>query len=272
MITEVFKERFNKINAAVKKAHPEITVIGTVGPFYEGADYEEGWRLAKEQNVDMVDEHYYVDPAWLIYNQDFYDDYDRNGTKVYLGEWAAHLPGRPSNMETALSEALYLTSVERNGDVVTMSSYAPLLAKDDHTQWKPDLIYFNNTEVRPTTDYHTMRLYGENSGSRYLKNEFHVDTDNEKAAARVGASVVKDEETGDIIVKLVNMLPVETTIDVDLKKFFPDGQGAVNSVRTVMNGAPSQEKASIKTDRVSLASPFFSIPLPAYSITVLRIK
>ncbi len=272
MITEVFKERFNKINAAVKKAHPEITVIGTVGPFYEGADYEEGWRLAKEQNVDMVDEHYYVDPAWLIYNQDFYDDYDRNGTKVYLGEWAAHLPGRPSNMETALSEALYLTSVERNGDVVTMSSYAPLLAKDDHTQWKPDLIYFNNTEVRPTTDYHTMRLYGENSGSRYLKNEFHVDTDNEKAAARVGASVVKDEETGDIIVKLVNMLPVETTIDVDLKKFFPDGQGAVNSVRTVMNGAPSQEKASIKTDRVSLASPFFSIPLPAYSFTVLRIK
>ncbi len=272
MITEVFKERFNKINAAVKKAHPEITVIGTVGPFYEGADYEEGWRLAKEQNVDMVDEHYYVDPAWLIYNQDFYDDYDRNGTKVYLGEWAAHLPGRPSNMETALSEALYLTSVERNGDVVTMSSYAPLLAKDDHTQWKPDLIYFNNTEVRPTTDYHTMRLYGENSGSRYLKNEFHVDTDNEKVAARVGASVVKDEETGDIIVKLVNMLPVETTIDVDLKKFFPDGQGAVNSVRTVMNGAPSQEKASIKTDRVSLASPFFSIPLPAYSFTVLRIK
>lgn len=83
---------------------------------------------------------------------------------------------------------------------------------------------------------------------------------------------MKDEETGDIIVKLVNMLPVETTIDVDLKKFFPDGQGAVNSVRTVMNGAPSQEKASIKTDRVSLASPFFSIPLPAYSFTVLRIK
>ena len=76
MITEVFEERFNRINAAVKKAHPEIMVVGTVGPFYEGADYDEGWRIAREQKLDLVDEHYYVDPAWLIYNQDYYDDYD----------------------------------------------------------------------------------------------------------------------------------------------------------------------------------------------------
>jgi alpha-L-arabinofuranosidase len=272
MITSVFKERFNKINAAVKKAHPEITVIGTVGPFYEGADYEEGWRLAREQKVDMVDEHYYVDPAWLIYNQDYYDDYDRNGTKVYLGEWAAHLPGRPSNMETALAEALYLTSVERNGDVVTMSSYAPLLAKDNHTQWKPDLIYFNNSEIRPTTDYETMRLYGENAGNKYLDTKLNVETDNDKAKARIGASVVKDDASGDIIVKLVNMLPVETTMVVDLKKFYPEGQKEINSVRTVMSGKPADEKASVKTDRVTLASPFFTMPLAPYSFTVLRLK
>lgn len=271
MITEVFKERFNKINDAVKKAHPEITVVGTVGPFYEGADYEEGWRLAKEKNLDMVDEHYYVDPAWLIYNQDFYDDYDRNGTKVYLGEWAAHLPGRPSNMETALAEALYLTSVERNADVVSMSSYAPLLAKDNHTQWRPDLIYFSNTEVRPTTDYHTMRLYGENAGDSYLESALKVDTDNDKAVVRVGSSIVKDKETGDIIVKLVNMLPVETTVEVDLKALFPEGQGTLNSVRTVMSGNPADEKASIKTDRVSIDSPFFNIPLAPYSFTIIRI-
>lgn len=268
----MFEERFNKINAAVKKAHPEIMVVGTVGPFYEGADYDEGWRIAREQNVDLVDEHYYVDPAWLIYNQDYYDNYDRKGTKVYLGEWAAHLPGRPSNMETALAEALYLTSVERNGDVVSMSSYAPLLAKDGHTQWKPDLIYFSNTEVKPTTDYETMRLYGENSGDKYLNAKLHVNTDNEKASARVGASVVKDSKTGDVIVKLVNMLPVETTMEIDLKKFYPEGQGALNSVRTVMSGAPADTKASVKTDRVGLESPFFNIPLAPYSFTVIRIE
>ncbi|MDE6794856.1 MAG: carbohydrate binding domain-containing protein [Muribaculaceae bacterium] len=271
MITEVFEERFKKINAAVKKAHPEITVVGTVGPFYEGSDYTEGWCLAKEENVDMVDEHYYVDPAWLIYNQDYYDDYDRNGTKVYLGEWAAHLPGRPSNMETALAEALYLTSVERNGDVVSMSSYAPLLAKDNHTQWRPDLIYFSNTEVRPTTDYQTMRLYGENSGSQYLNANLNVNTDNDKAKARVGTSIVKDENTGDVIVKLVNLLPVETEMEVDLRKLYPQGQGVLQSVRTVMSGQPADSKPSLKTDRVSLDSPFFTLPLAPYSFTVLRI-
>lgn len=272
MITEVFKERFNLLNKGVKKVHPEITVIGTVGPFYEGADYEEGWKLAKEQNIDMVDEHYYVDPAWLIYNQDYYDDYDRNGTKVYLGEWAAHLPGRPSNIETALAEALYLTSVERNGDVVSMSSYAPLLAKDNHTQWKPDLIYFNNTEVRPTTDYETMRLYGENSGNKYLNADVKIDSDNEKVRARIGSSIVKDEKTGDIIIKLVNMLPVEATMEVDVTKFYPEGKGAISSVRTVMSGKPADDKASVKTDRVTLDSPFFNIPLAPYSFTVLRLK
>lgn len=272
MITEVFKERFNLLNKGVKKVHPEITVIGTVGPFYEGADYEEGWKLAKEQNIDMVDEHYYVDPAWLIYNQDYYDDYDRNGTKVYLGEWAAHLPGRPSNIETALAEALYLTSVERNGDVVSMSSYAPLLAKDNHTQWKPDLIYFNNTAVRPTTDYETMRLYGENSGNKYLNADVKIDSDNEKVRARIGSSIVKDEKTGDIIIKLVNMLPVEATMEVDVTKFYPEGKGAISSVRTVMSGKPADDKASVKTDRVTLDSPFFNIPLAPYSFTVLRLK
>ena len=271
MITEVFEERFNRINAAVKKAHPEIMVVGTVGPFYEGPDYDEGWRIAREQNVDLVDEHYYVDPAWLIYNQDYYDDYDRNGTKVYLGEWAAHLPGRPSNMETALAEALYLTSVERNGDVVSMSSYAPLLAKDGHTQWKPDLIYFNNTEVRPTTDYETMRLYGENGGDRYLNSKLVVNSDNPKARARIGGNIVKDSKSGDMIVKLVNMLPVETTMEVDLKKHFPESKGALKSVRTVMSGSPADSKASVKTDRVTLESPFFNISLAPYSFTVIRI-
>lgn len=272
MITEVFEERFKRINSAVKKAHPEITVVGTVGPFYEGSDYTEGWRLAKEENVDMVDEHYYVDPAWLIYNQDYYDNYDRKGTKVYLGEWAAHLPGRPSNMETALAEALYLTAVERNGDVVSMSSYAPLLAKDNHTQWRPDLIYFSNTDVRPTTDYHTMRLYGENSGSKYLNADLHVNTDNEKAKARVGASIVEDEATGDIIVKMVNLLPVETEMEIDLTSLYPESKGELNSIRTVMSGEPADEKANIKTDRVSIPSPHFTAPLSPYSFTVIRLK
>jgi alpha-L-arabinofuranosidase len=108
LITDIFEERFTMIYNVMKQKHPEITVIGTVGPFYEGTDYTEGWEIANKLDVPMVDEHYYQPPAWFIYNQDFYDKYDRSRSKVYLGEYAAHLPDRPSNLETALSEALYL--------------------------------------------------------------------------------------------------------------------------------------------------------------------
>jgi hypothetical protein len=112
----------------------------------------------------MVDEHYYESPGWFINNQDFYDHYDRTRSKVYLGEYASW----GNTLFNALSEALYLTSLERNGDVVQMASYAPLLAREKHTQWNPDMIYFNNTEVRPTVNYEVQKLFGNNAGNEYL--------------------------------------------------------------------------------------------------------
>ena len=163
-ITDAFEERFTMIYKALKAKHPEITVIGTAGPFNEGTDYEEGWKIVDRLQVPMVDEHYYQTPGWFLNNQHFYDSYDRQGAKVYLGEYAAHLPSRPNNLEVALAEAAYMTSLERNGDVVSMASYAPLLAKEGHTQWNPDLIYFNNGEVKPTVNYYVQQLFGQNAG------------------------------------------------------------------------------------------------------------
>lgn len=215
LITPVFEERFEMIFKAVKEKYPEITVIGTVGPFYEGTDYEAGWKFATRLNVPMVDEHYYNTPGWFINNQDYYDRYDRAKPKVYLGEYAAHLPGRPNNIETALAEALYLTSVERNGDIVSMTSYAPLLAKEGHTQWNPDLIYFNNREVKPTVGYYTQLLYGQNSGDSYLPADRKIDNPRQDVQKRIGTSVVRDSKTGDWIVKLVNLLPVPVKAKVE---------------------------------------------------------
>lgn len=272
MITEVFKTRFSLIQDALKKSHPEITVIGTVGPFFEGADYDEGWKFARERNLDMVDEHYYVNPAWLIYNQDFYDDYDREGPKVYLGEWAAHLPDRSSTIETALAEALYITSLERNGDVVSMSSYAPLLAKKNHTQWRPDLIYFDNDSVYPTTDYHVMKLAGENAGDRYVHNNLEIDNPNEKVKARIASSVVKDSETGETIIKLVNILPASADINIDLSEIenLPDSYKKTIKV-TTLSGKPENTEADIKEENMVIEGSVFDISLPEYSFTVIRI-
>lgn len=265
LITDVFEERFTMIYKAIKAQHPEITVIGTVGPFYEGTDYEEGWELATRLNVPMVDEHYYNTPGWFINNQDYYDRYDRSKSKVYLGEYAAHLPGRPNNIETALAEALYLTAVERNGDVVSMTSYAPLLAKEGHTQWNPDLIYFNNKEVKPTVGYYTQQLFGQNSGDTYIPTERKVDNTRMDVQKRIASSVIRDSRTGDLIVKLVNLLPVSIKTAVE----FP---GLTNSsaVLHVLSGKPSDQHVRPQESTTNVSEKF-DYEMPAYSLSVIRI-
>lgn len=268
LITDVFEERFTMIFNAVKGKYPEITVIGTVGPFYEGTDYEEGWDLATRLHVPMVDEHYYVSPAWLIYNQDYYDKYDRNKSKVYLGEYAAHLPGRPNNIETALAEALYMTTLERNGDVVSMTSYAPLLAKEGHTQWNPDLIYFNNTEVKPTVGYYVQQLYGNNAGDEYLPASISLSEQREAVKKRVAISTVRDSCTGDIIVKLVNLLPVSVETAIDIPGL---DTNATQAIKTVLQGKPNDRTARPVTTGFTVSAPL-QVELPAYSFTVLRMK
>lgn len=268
LITDIFEERFTMIFNAVKEKYPEVTVIGTVGPFYEGSDYEEGWKFASKIGIPMVDEHYYNTPGWFINNQDFYDRYDRNKAKVYLGEYAAHLPGRPNNIETALAEALYLTSVERNADVVTMTSYAPLLAKEGHTQWNPDLIYFNNTEVKPTVGYYAQQMYGQNAGSEYIASSVTLDNTQDAVEKRIGVSVVRDGKTGDMIVKLVNLLPVAVNAQVEL----PSLEGMdTTAVKTVLAGKPTDKQARPVSGTMEVSEKF-GYELPAYSFTVIRIN
>ncbi len=272
LISDIFEERFTMIFNAMKEKYPEITVIGTVGPFCEGTDYEEGWKIADKLNIPMVDEHYYQTPGWFLNNQDFYDKYNRARTsKVYLGEYAAHLPNRANNLESALVEALYLASVERNGDLVSMTSYAPLLAKEKHTNWNPDLIYFNNTEVKPTAGYYVQQLYGQNSGDLYLSNKLTLSNTEEDVTKRIASSVVRDSKSGDIIVKLANLLPVTVHTDIRLK-----GTGGI--VPAAKKTILSSEKNDLSDKNIYpytsgiTVSDNFNCEMPPYSFTVIRIK
>lgn len=268
LISEVFEERYRMICDAIREKYPEITVIGTVGPFCEGSDYREGWRIATDMKLPMVDEHYYQTPGWFIHHQDYYDRYDRNKPKVYLGEYAVHVPGRHNNIETALVEALHLANVERNGDVVSMTSYAPLLAKDKHTNWNPDLIYFNNKEVKPTVGYYVQQLYGQNSGTQYLPTRVDMNNDQEAVGKRMAASVVRDEQSGDVIVKLVNLLPVEVNTQIivpDIESIQPV------AMKTVLSGKPADKNACPVIGEIEVGGKF-PCGLPAYSFTVIRIS
>ena len=263
LISDVFAERFAFLNRGIKAKYPDIQVVGTVGPFFEGSDYEFGWKLARQENVDIVDEHYYVDPGWYIHNQDFYDRYDRNGTKVYLGEWAS----RNNKWENALVEALHLTNLERNADVVVMSSYAPLFCKDGHSNWNPDLIYFNNTGARPTPGYYVQKAFGVNNGVEYIPSDLSL-RGNQDVRLRINASIVK-ADNGDLIVKLVNLLPASVSIRADLGNLA--GYDTQNAQWSTMTGNPGDGAVTPAESTKSVESQM-TITLDKYSFTVIRIK
>jgi len=272
LISDVFTVRYKMICKAVKEKYPAMEVVGTVGPFYEGSDYEYGWRLAREMELEYVDEHYYNSPGWFINNQDFYDHYARTynnkpSTKVYLGEYASHIRNRSNCVETALSEALYLCSVERNADIVSMTSYAPLFAKEKHTQWNPDLIYFNNTEVKPTTGYQVQRLFGQNAGTTYLPSSVSLEHPDAQVRKRIGSSAVVDPVSGDLILKLVNYLPVENSFQYEL----PAGYVQVREAQLLTGDLADTRAVPVALDAVSLDGQSLTFKAPAYSLVVVRV-
>lgn len=268
LITDVFEERFRMIYSAMQKKHPEITVIGTVGPSFQGTDYDEGWKLANELSIPMVDEHYYQSPGWFINNQDYYDKYDRRKSKVYLGEYAAHLPGRPNNLETALAEALYLTALERNADVVSMASYAPLLAKTGHTQWNPNLIYFDNQSVSPTTGYYVQQLNGQAAGDKYIPCTISLSETSDAVRKRIGIAVTKNSSKKEYYIKLVNLLPVAVSCDLKSNALQLPEQDAI---AWILTGEPSSLQLAPKASKLHVAGDII-MELPAYSYTVITVK
>ena len=213
LISTVFEERYLMICKAVKEKYPQIEVVGTVGPFhYPSSDYVEGWRIAKENHryIDAVDEHYYEKPGWFINHQDYYDHYDRSMPKVYLGEYAAN---GNNEEDRALAEGIHLCNVERNGDVVEMASYAPLLCKEGYANWNPDMIYFGNiyNKVRATKSYDVQKMFSVHSGDVYVASYLDLPQALKKY---VGVSVVKDSKTGKTWLKVVNALPKKLKLDV----------------------------------------------------------
>ncbi len=269
LIGDVFIKRYRFLIDGIRKAHPEITIVGTVGPFWEGSDYEYGWREAREQNIPIVDEHYYNSISWYFHHRDFYDNYSRNGTKVYLGEWAS----KGNNVVNALIEAAYLTNVERNADVVVMSSYAPLLAKEGHTNWNPDLIYFNNKEVKPTANYYVQRAFGQNSGDEYIYADLNVNGGND-VRERLDYSVVKDSQTGDIIIKVVSLLPKASNIKIQMGEAAMQGYSTTADLTILSKESEPdrQREWDVNTTRPLTIGDEFTLNVPQYSLSIIRIK
>lgn len=273
-ITPEFETRFKQIYDVVKVKHPEITIIGTVGPSPQGEDYDLGWKIARELKVPMVDEHYYEKPEWFIANQKRYDSYNRADSKVYLGEYAS----RGNSLFNAIAEAAYMTSLERNGDIVWLTSYAPLLAKAEHTQWNPDMIYFNNTTLYRTPNYYVQQLFSTNQGNLYFDNVVSFYNELKQPVVKdstLASSCVKDSKTGVVIVKIVNTTGNVYQAKIDLLKF----KGiSTDAVRQILKGNPSDKntfeepkKIHPEVCNIRVKNTDY-IELPPYSLIVLRFK
>ncbi|GAA3936734.1 alpha-L-arabinofuranosidase C-terminal domain-containing protein [Chitinophaga oryziterrae] len=257
--TPEFRERFKLIYDVVKSKHPEITIIGTVGPSPAGEDYELGWKFANENALPMVDEHYYEKPEWFLANTGRYDNYDRKKTKVYLGEYASW----GNTLFNALAEAVYMTSLERNGDVVNMASYAPLLARMGHTSWNPNLIYFTGTEVTLTPNYYVQQLFSNNKGDIYYPDIVSFKGTN------VAASCVKDSKTGDLILKLVNGGEATVQAQADLSGFRSLNRDAT---LTFLSGRNEAKENVVPVKTVLRLEKRFTYNMTPHSLSVIRIK
>ena len=201
---KVYVERLEMFTKAIREKYPDIKIVGSSGPEADGEKFDYLWPEMKRVGVDLVDEHYYKEPNWFLANAGRYDSYDRKGPKVFAGEYASHdhSANKHNNWRAALSEAAFMTGLERNADVVLMATYAPLLAHFDAWQWNPDMIWFDNMQLMRTPSYYVQQMYGMNAGTDVLP--LLMNGKPVTGQENLYATAALDSNTGEIILKIVN--------------------------------------------------------------------
>ena len=160
-----YYERYERFYKAIRAKYPEMKIIGNVVAW---GDDNPKWNSALP--VDLLDEHYYRSPDWFAAAFHKYDSYDRQGPKVYVGEYAVtNGYGKLGNMNAALGEAVYMMGMENNSDVVQLASYAPIFVNENDARWRPDMIRFNSSRVMGTPSYYVQQLMPQHMGTQVVK-------------------------------------------------------------------------------------------------------
>ena len=266
-----FLDRYLAIAKIVREKHPEIKLVSTAGASPIGGDHDLAWKTLTCKTADMVDEHFYANPGWMMGLAHQFDGYDRSKPKVYAGEYACHVEDKANSLFSALCEAVCMMGFERNCDVVEMSSYAPLFGKIGCEQWKPDLIWFDNLRAFTTPNYHVQKMFGNNLPSVYIPSaqsgevaDFHQVCGFDKA-------------TGEYVVKCVN-LAADHALDlvVDFGVELPAGKIKVETLTgnpKVVNDMENPVRCRPESKSVAFAGGReFKTSLPASSLTIIRAK
>ena len=277
-----YVERLKVFQKAIKDKYPNFKIIASSGTDPSGDRFDFLDKELRANKVDFIDEHYYRRPEWFLENASRYDTYDRNSSKIFAGEWAAQSDKTVSidnknTWQCAMSEAAFMTGLERNAAVVQMASYAPLFAHAEGWQWTPDLIWVDNLRSYGTPNYFVQKLYSNHKGTHVLPL-----TENGVAVAgkdSVYASAAWDKNSNEVIVKIVNVsgkvqnhelsLAGVKKMEAKAKAFVMqnDNLNSVNSFENATNVSPIEKEIIIDTKKKPI-----SLMLPAKSFTVYRFK
>jgi alpha-N-arabinofuranosidase len=290
-------EIYDLFRARIKEKHPDIELVTTSGPSPDGKYFDEAWEVIREKSAlfekkgevyaELIDEHYYMNPDWFLENDTRYDNYPRptnpKSCRVFAGEYACHTNESPTKqgentLYAALCEAAFMTGLERNSDLVAMTSYAPLFAKTTNTQWHPDLIWFDNTTSYGSCSYYVQKMFGQNMGTHTLSTTLESTSPlSLHQRFPIYGIASKDQHTNEIIVKLVNIAqsPNSVVIHLDgLTELAPVVKGTLltSPNRRDVNTLEEPTKVAEQTFTFENSSPTFVYEMPANSFVVLRLK
>lgn len=251
--------RYKAFYHAIKSHYPNIVCIANI-------------HTEPDAPADMVDEHYYESSDWFFKAAPKYDHYDRTKPKLYIGEYAVRKDAGNGNMLAALAEAAFLTGLERNADVVKMSSYAPLFTDPYWQKWKPDAIVFDNTRCYGTPSYYVQKLFACNRPDLELPVTLPETTN---TVPRLFATAGLKKDSGDLILKVINRSDEPAKLNINLSGVRE--QYSKGTCMELSAGSPTDEnsfqhpnKISPRTTALPAYKQGFDHLFPPYSVTVLR--
>jgi alpha-L-arabinofuranosidase len=272
-----YAEHLKLFTDRIKAKYPDVKLVNATGysrniPVFTYMD-----SVLRARHADIIDEHFYDTPKWFMDNATRYDNYDRSGPKIFVGEYAAQSDRIGSmknvnNLVTALAEACFMTGIERNADIVAMASYAPLFAHVTGWQWTPDLIWFDNARSYRTPNYYVQQLFSLNKGTAVvplLAGEKPV-----TGRDNCWASAVLDEKSHELILKLVNMSGDAQQKTIELADARVQGTATVTTLGGNSPGATNglvQESIVPVTSTMPVKGRRITVKLTPYSLTMLRV-
>ena len=286
--------RFTQFREAIEAKYPKLTCISSVAD----AQYP-ALKVTSGKKVAVLDEHYYRN-AWAMWeNASQYDNYDRNGPKIFVGEWATREGVPTTNLNAALGDAAWMTGMERNSDHIIMACYAPLFVNVNTAtatapkawQWDSDLIGYNALSSFGSPSYYVQKLFNQYLGNRIvLTTAENIPTQNRPLTRRDSAenitpkpvpmvfyAATKDQKSGAIYLKMVNATGKPQPIEIKLK-----GAGKVASTATLVmlkddkpddtNTITEPEKVVPVTSTISGVAPVFTRTLEPYSVSIIQLQ